>query len=376
MEGCLFNVAFFITLKFKSLEVVFMPLVAHTSLPAFEKLRQRGEKVLTLEQALHQDIRELNVGLLNMMPDAALSATELQFMRLVGSSNQIAQFFIHPFSVSGLSREAQAENYIEHHYKSFEDIQAMGLDALIITGANVSNPNLDEEAFWQPLQEVVAWAKDHVCSILCSCLATHALVQSLYGIKRIHMGQKLWGVYPHRVIDKTHPLLRDVNTRFDVPHSRFNQITRAQFEAAGLSVLVESETAGVHLAASPDQYSMVFFQGHPEYDTNSLLKEYKREVLRFIAGHRPDYPAQPEFYFNAHASKLADDFQALVRDAQSKHDSNLADENMPKFPEQAFEHELDNTWRDTSKGIINNWLGLVYEKSDYEKHNAAKHNKL
>ncbi|MDX8387413.1 MAG: homoserine O-succinyltransferase [Ghiorsea sp.] len=346
-----------------------MPLVAHTSLPAFEKLRQRGEKVLSLDEALHQDIRELNVGLLNMMPDAALSATEIQFMRLVGSSNQIAQFFIHPFTVSGLSRNAKAENHIENHYKSFEDIKTMGLDALIITGANVSNPNLEEEAFWQPLQEVVAWARENVSSILCSCLATHALVQSLYNIKREHMGQKLWGVYPHRVTDKKHPLLRDVNTRFDVPHSRFNQITRAQLEAAGLSVLIESETAGVHLAATQDQYSMVFFQGHPEYDTNSLLKEYKREVLRFINDERADYPPKPEFYFNEAASKLVDSFQA--QSIMIKTDGDNTTGEIPTFPEQAIEDELDNTWRDSSKGIINNWLGLVYEKNDFAKHNKT-----
>jgi len=347
-----------------------MPLVAHTSLPAFEKLRQRGEKVLTLEQALHQDIRELNVGLLNMMPDAALSATEVQFMRLVGSSNQIAQFFVHPFTVSGLSRDAQTEDYIKHHYKSFEDIKTMGLDALIITGANVSNPNLDEEPFWQPLQEVVAWARENVCSILCSCLATHALVQSLYHTKRTHMGEKLWGVYPHRVTDKQHPLLRDVNTRFDVPHSRFNQITRAQFEAAGLSVLVESETAGVHLAASQDQYSMVFFQGHPEYDTNSLLKEYKREVMRFISGECSDYPPQPEFYFNTTANKLVDAFAQQAKTLKAEGSSHT--KNTLSFPDQAIEAELDNTWRDSSKGIINNWLGLVYEKNDYERKSTSQ----
>jgi len=176
------------------------------------------------------------------------------------------------------------------------------------------------------------------------------------------MGQKLWGVYPHRVTDKQHPLLRDVNTRFDVPHSRFNQITRAQFEAAGLSVLVESETAGVHLAASQDQYSMVFFQGHPEYDTNSLLKEYKREVMRFISSERSDYPPQPEFYFNKNARDIVENFKAKVLSAKSTQNTN-----MPIFPEHAIEDELDNTWRDSSKGIINNWLGLVYEKNDFEK---------
>ena len=90
-----------------------MPLVEHTSLPAFEKLRQRGEKVLTLKQALHQDIRELHVGLLNMMPDAALIATEIQFMRLVGSCNQIVQFYVHPFTVEGLARSEESQDRSE-----------------------------------------------------------------------------------------------------------------------------------------------------------------------------------------------------------------------------------------------------------------------
>ncbi|MDX8407714.1 MAG: homoserine O-succinyltransferase, partial [Mariprofundaceae bacterium] len=244
-----------------------MPLVEHHPLPAFEKLRQRGEKVLSLKDALRQDIRELHIGLLNMMPDAALTPTEMQFMRLVGSCNQIAQFFVHPFTIPGLQRGAESQAYIDRYYKSFDEIRAMGLDALIITGANVSNPSLDQEPFWEPLKEVIGWADDHVTSVLCSCLATHALVKMLYSIERQPMPEKLWGVYSHHVVYKEHPLLRDINTRFDVPHSRYNAIDREALEQAGLTILIEGEDAGVHMAVSPDQYRMVYFQGHPEYDT-------------------------------------------------------------------------------------------------------------
>lgn len=157
-----------------------MPRVAHHPRPAFEKLRQNGEKVLSLDDALRQDIRELHVGLLNMMPDAALTATEMQFMRLVGSCNQIAQFFVYPFTLPALPRGPESQAYVEHYYKSFDDIRSMGLDALIVTGANVTNPSLDREAFWEPLKEVMAWAYENVTSVLCSCLATHALVKQLY----------------------------------------------------------------------------------------------------------------------------------------------------------------------------------------------------
>ena len=109
-----------------------MPLVEHKPLPAFERLRQRGEKVLSLDQAVGQDIRELHVGLLNMMPDAALVATEIQFMRLVGSCNQIAQFFVHPFTVDGLPRSQATQDYIDSYYQTFDGIKEAGLDALII----------------------------------------------------------------------------------------------------------------------------------------------------------------------------------------------------------------------------------------------------
>ena len=336
-----------------------MPLVAHTSLPAFEKLRQRGEKVLSLKQALHQDIRELHVGLLNMMPDAALIATEIQFMRLVGSCNQIAQFFVHPFTVEGLPRSNETQDYIDRYYNSFSEIKAMGLDALIVTGANVSNPSLDQEPFWEPLKEVVSWADENVTSVLCSCLATHALVKQLYHIEREPMPAKLWGVYPHRIVHPEHPLLRDINTRFDVPHSRFNAVHREQLERAGLTILIESEVAGMQMAVSPDQYSIVYFQGHPEYDINSLLKEYKREVRRFINGERGDYPPPPENYFSADAEVIADRHKQAVLKALE------LGEETPVFPEAHIEPLLDNTWRDTSKAIVNNWLGLVYEKTEF-----------
>jgi len=332
-----------------------MPLVAHSPLPTFDHLRQQGQEVLSLDHALRQDIRELHIGLLNMMPDAALTVTEQQFMRLLGSSNQIAQFYVYPFSIPGLPRSREMQAYIDEFYTTFDQLKRDGLDALVITGANVANPTLEEEPFWQPLQEVIAWATEDVTSVLCSCLATHALVQQLYGIKRQRLPAKKWGVYTHHITQKPHPLLRNINTRFDVVHSRYNAITRAQLEAAGLSILVEGNEGGVHMAVSPDQFRLVYFQGHPEYDYNSLLKEYKREVLRFVAGEIEAYPPHPENYFPETAAAIADEYQAIVLASQA------ANTPIPPFPEAAIEQHLDNTWGDTGKALFNNWLGLVYQ---------------
>ena len=242
-----------------------MPLVAHNALPAFERLRQDGRVVHTAERAGHQQIRELHIGLLNMMPDAALEATERQFLRLVGESNPIAQFYVHPFTLPTLPRGEAARAHIDQFYESFDALRAAGLDALIITGANVTHANLADEPFWQPLIEVIDWAWDNVTSTLCSCLATHAVMQFRHQQTRIKQRDKVWGVFPHRVVAPTHPLVMDVNTRFDVPHSRWNDVSRAQFDQAEVRVLVESEVAGVHLAVSADGLRTVFFQGHPEY---------------------------------------------------------------------------------------------------------------
>jgi homoserine O-succinyltransferase len=322
-----------------------MPLVQHSDLPTFARLREHGHEVLSLDRAVHQDIRELHIGFLNMMPDAALQATERQFIRLVGACNRIAQFFVYPFSLPGLPREAEALEYIERYYSRFGDLREQGLDALIITGANVASPALDQEPF----------------STLCSCLATHAMLKRFYGIERQPLPEKRWGVFSHRLSAPGHPLLREINTRFDVPHSRYNDISRAQLEAAGLSVLAESADGGVHMAVSPDQFRLIFFQGHPEYDTASLLKEYKREVFRYLNGELPGPPPHPEHYFPQAAAQAADRF---VREAER---ALREDRPLPDFLEAEVEPELDNTWGDTAKAIINNWLGLVYQLTNLDR---------
>ena len=330
-----------------------MTLVAYTDLPAFLRLREEGVEILDPDRANNQDIREMHIGLLNMMPDAALEATERQFFRLVGACNQITQFHMHPFTIDGLKRSPEAQAHIAKYYEPFEKIKREGLDALIISGANVTHPHLSEEDFWQPLAEVFFWAKSNVTSILCSCLATHAVIQYCYGIERSRLPDKRWGVFQHKLTDRTHPLVAEINTRFDVPHSRFNEIFQSDMEQHGLKVLAVSKEAGVHLAVSPDGFRIVFFQGHPEYDDISLLKEYKREVLRFYRAEIDDYPPFPENYFNASVQQILIRYERQVRLARQSR------QRLEEFPE--------NTWGDTAKAVFNNWLGKIYQLTHQER---------
>jgi len=338
-----------------------MPLIAHNSLPSFDRLKQDGEFVLTPDRAAKQDIRELHIGLLNMMPDAALEATERQFLRLIGGSNQIAQFYVHPFSLDEIARGESARQHISAYYESFNEIKRQGLDALIITGANVTQPELAKEPFWEPLIEVIDWAYNNVTSTLCSCLATHAVMQFRFKQHRQPLSRKCWGVFEHDVIDRSHPLVKGVNTRFHVPHSRFNEVTPRQFAEAGVRALVASASAGVHLAVSPDLFRLVFFQGHPEYDMNSLLKEYKREVTRFAKGEIDNYPPFPEHYFGTTQKAVLNEYRWRLQFAKQNKTA------LPDFPETLIATKLHNTWRDSGEAILNNWIGKVYQLTNNDR---------
>jgi len=172
---------------------------------------------------------------------------------------------------------------------------------------------------------------------------------------------KRWGVFAHKLTDRTHPLVAEINTRFDVPHSRFNEIFQSDMERHGLKVLAVSKEAGVHLAVSPDGFRIVFFQGHPEYDDISLLKEYKREVLRFYRAERDDYPPFPENYFNDEVQRILLGYEQQVRSARQD------EQRLEEFPESLILEHIDNTWSDTAKAVFNNWLGKIYQLTHQER---------
>ena len=332
-----------------------MPLVAHNPLPSFERLRSEGYRILSPERAVDQDIRSLHIGLLNMMPDAALEATERQFFRLVGSSNPISQFYIHPFTLDEIPRGDKARAHIDNYYEPLHNIQSAGLDALIISGANVTRPKLQEEVFWSGLQNVIDWAYENVTSTLCSCLATHAVLLARYDIHRRGLQEKCWGVFDHTVVRKDHPLVQDINTRVSVPHSRFNEVTEAQLVDKGLHVLLKGREPGVQLAVSPDGFRTVFLQGHPEYDSISLMKEYKREIGNYVAGRITDYPPVPKHFFDQHSLAILDEYRDRLIAA-------IANKNeLPAFPEKLLRPRLVNTWHDSGEALMGNWLGLVYQ---------------
>lgn len=326
-----------------------MPLVEYRHLDSFDRLRREGQEVLDIKRAENQYIRELHIGLLNMMPDGALKATERQFLRLIGSSNRIAQFYVHIFTIDGIPRSEKMQNYIDTHYEKFADLAEQGLDALIVTGTNPVHEDLADEPYVEEIKNIFAWADAHVTSVLCSCLASHAAFKYFYDIDRQPMPKKLCGIFSHKVLERSHPLLFNLNTRFDMPHSRRNDVSAEVLRAHNLSVLVEGEESGVALATSPDGFRHVYLQGHPEYDIQSLFKEYERDLLLYFAGDLDHLPEMPQHYFNHRAQTYIEEYMCARQHSKTN------------FPYEKVAEELDITWRDTAKGLFANWIGLVYQ---------------
>ncbi len=326
-----------------------MSLLAHNDLPAFADLQQEGADVV-VDQSQAQP--HLRIALLNLVPDAVLQATERQWLRLLANYTE-AQISFFPITVASEQRSEAAQDHIAQHYESFDSIRTRGIDALIVTGANPRTEDITQESFWQPMLDILDWARQDGCSILYSCLAVHAAMHAYLDTERNLLPQKCWGVYPHRRNDPKDPLVQGIEEGWALPHSRRYEITREQFEDSGMRILIESQEAGVLLAVDGENAEQLYFQGHPEYDVNSLLKEYKREVLRFFDGVRDDYPPNPENYFPVECAPILEDYKVqLSRAKQLEH-------AQPEFPEEELMQHLRNSWATSGERLLHNWLGQV-----------------
>lgn len=340
-----------------------MTLVRTSNLPAFDRLAKEGLTVMTPEQAEHQDIRELHFGILNIMPDAALEATERQFMRLIEAGSGAAQIHTHLTTLPLIERSATTAEYIAKHYEPIEKLMEDGLDGLIVTGANVSLPASD--IFWKPVAEIVDWAHDNVTSTMCSCFASHIVMAHRYGVSTVRHDTKRWGVFPHRLTDPAHPLVSNLDTKFDVPHSRFGEVRREDLLNANMRILIESRQpwVGVHSFASPDGFRIIGMQGHPEYDSFSLLKEFTREVGRYLNGER-DFPVTPQNYLESDsAMNLIADFSSATLPSQDKEANKDA---VKKLEEKLLPH-LEVTWRGGANGFFSNWVSNVYKVTNVDR---------
>ena len=284
-----------------------MPIRIPNGLPATKTLTSENIFVMTETRAVAQDIRPLEILVLNLMPTKI--ATETQLARLLGNTPiQVSLEFIHTKSHESKNT---AQEHLFQFYKTFDQIQGRNYDGLVITGAPVEQMPFEEVEYWDELCAIMEWSKTHVYSTFHICWGAQAALYYHYGIPKVDLPEKLFGVFPHRVERRSNMLMRGFDDTFMVPHSRHTGTRREDIEACPtLKILASSDKAGVY-AMSTEGGRQVFISGHSEYDADTLEKEYLRDKNAGLPIHVPDnyYPndddsLRPMVTWRSHANLI------------------------------------------------------------------------
>ncbi|MGN1203985.1 MAG: homoserine O-succinyltransferase [Lachnospiraceae bacterium] len=260
-----------------------MPIKIQSELPAKEILENENIFVMDENRALHQDIRPLQVCILNLMP--VKQDTELQLLRALSNTPlQVDVTFLNVKSHVSVNTSA---NHLNKFYTTFDEIYDRKFDGLIITGAPVEDISFEEVDYWQEVCDIMDWAQDNVTSTLHICWGAQAAMYHYYGIQKRQLPEKLFGVYAHKVSNRKIPLVRGFDDVFYAPHSRHTETPAEAIHACKeITVLAESDEAGVFLAMA-ENGKKIFVNGHPEYDRYTLHNEYLRDLGRNLPIHIP-----------------------------------------------------------------------------------------
>ena len=294
----------------------------------------------------------LRIALINNMPDPALEDTEVQFFDLLDAASGDLPVFVTMFSLNEVIRGERARAHIAGHYSPISKLLGAKFDGAIITGTEPKHRNMRDEPYWRSLTQVFDWAETGTTSTILSCLAAHASVLHSDNIERNPLGDKQFGVFEFKR-NAEHPLTAGTAIPARFPHSRWNEVRDYALVARGYEILDKSADAGVNLFVKRRQRSLfVHFQGHPEYFTRTLLKEFRRDVRRYLTHERETYPTEPRGYFDVEASKLLNEFRQNA-------EANRLDDLIDVFPEAAVGEMLQNTWHEAAVSLYRNWLDIL-----------------
>ena len=256
-----------------------MPIRIPNQLPAYETLTNENIFVMTETRALTQDIRPLEILLLNLMPTKIDTATQLS--RLLG--NTPLQIELNLITTKSHTSKHTPKAHMKAFYQVFDDVKDRKFDGMIITGAPVELMPFEEVDYWQELCEIMEWTKTHVHSTLHICWGAQAGLYYHYGVQKHTLPEKMFGVFPHRVDHKNSILFRGFDDIFMVPHSRYTTIYEDEVrKVPELKILSTSPEAGVY-AVSTKHGKQIFVTGHAEYDADTLDREYRRDLEKGLA---------------------------------------------------------------------------------------------
>ncbi|WP_257169494.1 homoserine O-succinyltransferase [Bradyrhizobium sp. SRS-191] len=297
-----------------------------------------------------RDPIELTIGLVNNMPDSALKATDVQIARLLQQSAPWhVRIRLHCFSLPSIARSPVASSHVAQTYTDIDRLDGLGIDGLIVTGAEPIAARLRDEPYWPDLTAIIDWARTNTKTAIWSCLAAHAAVLHLDNVERQRLASKCSGVFDCvKVRDDW--LTRGIDAPLQVPHSRLNAVNEPLLAERGYDILTRSAEVGVDIFARAMPSRFVFFQGHPEYDALSLQREYMRDIARYLAGQRDDYPRLPKSYFSAETEAVLNAFELR---AKARRDPTSAAElpGLTLRPDLAAGH--------AAKLLFRNWIGYL-----------------
>ncbi|MFT5812639.1 MAG: homoserine O-succinyltransferase [Psychroserpens sp.] len=300
-----------------------MPIKIPNELPALTILDKENIFVMSERRAADQEIRPMEVAILNLMPNKI--ETEVQILRML--ANTPLQINVEFIRIHANESKNTPQEHLDNFYRLFDDIKEKQYDGLIITGAPLALLDYQQVTFWDKICEVFDWAEKNVTSTMFSCWAAHAALFHHYGLKRHLRKEKLSGVYRHSSLKPDESLTRGFDETFNVPHSRYGYIDKSDYESLDhLDILAESAEAGVYLVTSKNK-QQVYLTGHPEYDASTLSEEYFRDLE---LGRKTSIP---ENYF------IEDDPNSATA----------------------------NTWRSHGSLLFTNWLNYyVYQITPYQ----------
>ncbi|TCT15435.1 homoserine O-succinyltransferase [Natranaerovirga pectinivora] len=284
-----------------------MPIKIPNNLPAKKILQNENIFIMDENRAIHQDIRELQILILNLMP--LKQETECQLLRVL--SNSPLQTEVTFMSPKTYTSKNTSQEHLFSFYTTFDKVCHKKFDGMIITGAPIEHLEFEEVSYWDELKAIMKWSEHNVTSTLHICWGAQAGLYYHYGIKKHSIDKKMFGVFNHQVLDPHTPLVRGFDEEFFAPHSRHTTVKREDIiKNEKLEIIAESEEAGVHMVIGDDGKN-IFITGHSEYDAHTLKNEYLRDVSKGLEIEIPfnyfdgdDVEMRPRNTWKAHAHLL------------------------------------------------------------------------
>jgi homoserine O-succinyltransferase len=318
-------------------------------------LEQQSFKVLDGVRCAPADLVRndgaIEIGIVNNMPDAALELTERQFIGLLAAASGTTQVRVRLFALPQIPRGDLALRRLRSDYAEIDRLWDTRLDGLIVTGMEPGPGALPDEPYWRVFADLIDWAERNTTSSIWSCLAAHAVVLHRDRIERRPFAEKCFGVF-ECTEETDHPLLAGGPARSLVPHSRWNDVPADALEGAGYEVLTRSPEVGADMFVKHDRSLFVFLQGHPEYDQTTLLREYRRDVGRFLRYEREGYPALPRHYLDTASEQSLEAFRRRALSARNP-------ELLEGFPTAAIVERFANSWHAAALRLYRNWLSCL-----------------